>query len=443
MSNEARIIGRYTLTGTLKLVSPLLIRAGVYNNMSNDTVDDIVVTYHDGQPFIPGTSLAGVLKALVSDFKENPMLVNKLFGDIEQEDSNQSTLQINDVPLSNAQIHVRDGIAVHQYLGVTKKGAKYDFEIVDAGAEGDIKIDCIIREHQQSYLTDIKDTLEYIANIIKNGINIGARTLNGLGLVVSENLKLQYYDFYKSDDVIAWLMKQPGQNINIPERFMSPETDCIVNMSCHFEDTLLIKSIFEEAWETQGKLCIPGSSLKGVLRHHSRQILDVLGIKNDMEDDLFGNSVTIDKESHKGKFKVSEIYLDKFSEDAKQVEQNRIRVDRFTGGVMNGALFQDHPLRNTMNRLLTFPLQLTISKCSREEAGLVLLLVKDLMTGRITVGANRTIGAGRIKGDAVTIKYLNETYQIDGDGKLVRGECKQLESFIESFISSSKEAVNE
>ena len=53
MSNEARIIGRYTLTGTLKLVSPLLIRAGVYNNMSNDTVDDIVVTYHDGQPFIP------------------------------------------------------------------------------------------------------------------------------------------------------------------------------------------------------------------------------------------------------------------------------------------------------------------------------------------------------------------------------------------------------
>ena len=96
-----------------------------------------------------------------------------------------------------------------------------------------------------------------------------------------------------------------------------------------------------------------------------------------------------------------------------------------------------------MNRLLTFPLQLTISKCSSEEAGLVLLLVKDLMTGRITVGANRTIGAGRIKGDAVTIKYLNETYQIDGDGKLVRGECKQLESFIESFISSSKEAVNE
>ena len=443
MSNEARIIGRYTLTGTLKLVSPLLIRAGVYNNMSNDTVDDIVVTYHDGQPFIPGTSLAGVLKALVSDFKQNPILVNKLFGDIEQKDSNQSTLQINDIPLSNAQIHVRDGIAVHQYLGVTKKSAKYDFEIVDAGAEGDIKIDCIVREHQQSYLTDIKETLEYIANIIKNGINIGARTLNGLGLVVSENLKLQYYDFHKSDDVVAWLMKQPGQNINIPERLMSPETDCIVNMSCHFEDTLLIKSIFEEAWETQAELCIPGSSLKGVLRHHSRKILDILGIKNDMEDDLFGNSVTIDKESHKGKFKVSEIYLDKFSEDAKQVEQNRIRVDRFTGGVMNGALFQDHPLRNTMNRLLTFPLQLTISKCSSEEAGLVLLLVKDLMTGRITVGANRTIGAGRIKGDAVTIKYLNETYQIDGDGKLVLGEYKQLESFIESFISSSKEAVNE
>ena len=53
MLNSASIIGRYTLTGTVKLTSPLIIRAGVSNDILNDTVDDIVVTYHDGQPFIP------------------------------------------------------------------------------------------------------------------------------------------------------------------------------------------------------------------------------------------------------------------------------------------------------------------------------------------------------------------------------------------------------
>ncbi len=58
MLNSASVIGRYTLTGTVKLISPLVIRAGVSNDILNDTVDDVVVTYHDGQPFIPGTSLA-------------------------------------------------------------------------------------------------------------------------------------------------------------------------------------------------------------------------------------------------------------------------------------------------------------------------------------------------------------------------------------------------
>ena len=54
MLNSASVMGRYTLTGTVKLTSPLIIRAGVSNDILNDTVDDIVVTYHDGQPFIPG-----------------------------------------------------------------------------------------------------------------------------------------------------------------------------------------------------------------------------------------------------------------------------------------------------------------------------------------------------------------------------------------------------
>lgn len=38
MLNSASIIGRYTLTGTVKLTSPLIIRAGVSNDILNDTL---------------------------------------------------------------------------------------------------------------------------------------------------------------------------------------------------------------------------------------------------------------------------------------------------------------------------------------------------------------------------------------------------------------------
>ncbi len=88
---------------------------------------------------------------------------------------------------------------------------------------------------------------------------------------------------------------------------------------------------------------------------------------------------------------VDEVYFDK---SFTQEEQPRIRVYRFTGGAMNGALFQDHPVRKGKGKQLAFPLRMTIKDCSDSEAGIVLLLVKDLMTGQITLGANRTIGYG-------------------------------------------------
>ena len=148
MSNSAKIMGRYTLTGTVKLISPLIIRAGVYNDILNDTVDDIVVTYHDGQPFIPGTSLAGVLRQTIQDIDgikdSKRSLDNVLFGSIDEHKGTQSALQINDIPLENTNISVRDGICIDDVLGVTKDGAKYDFEVIESGAHGTLRIDCII-----------------------------------------------------------------------------------------------------------------------------------------------------------------------------------------------------------------------------------------------------------------------------------------------------------
>ena len=131
MLNSASIIGRYTLTGTVKLMSPLIIRAGVSNDILNDTVDDIVVTYHDGQPFIPGTSLAGVLRQALQGLVPDAELV--LFGSIDDKGT-QSALQINDIPLEDTNIVVRDGIRIDDVRGVTVDGAKYDFEVIESGA---------------------------------------------------------------------------------------------------------------------------------------------------------------------------------------------------------------------------------------------------------------------------------------------------------------------
>lgn len=436
MLNSASVIGRYTLTGTVKLTSPLIIRAGVSNDILNDTVDDIVVTYHDGQPFIPGTSLAGVLRQAIQDLE--PASEFALFGSIDDKGT-QSALQINDIPLDNTNIVVRDGIRIDEVRGVTEDGAKYDFEVIESGATGQLRIDCIIRQCHQGKEDKIKQALVALANLLKNGVAIGARTVNGLGRVACKDISLEHYDFTKAEHVKAWLLRKSGSSIAIPKHRMVADNDLVIDMECYLEDTVLIKSIFEEAWEDKSvSLFIPGTSIKGVLRHHCGRILDVLGIDKTMIDNLFGYSKDKTKESRKGRVMVDEVYFDK---SFTQEEQPRVRVDRFTGGAMNGALFQDYPVRNTKGNKLIFPLRMTVKNCKDSDAGLVMLLVKDLMTGQITLGANRTIGYGRIKGNLVTVQYQGESYVIDGAGKVTEGQATKLESLVTALHHSTKGAM--
>lgn len=436
MLNSASVMGRYTLTGTVKLTSPLVIRAGVSNDILNDTVDDIVVTYHDGQPFIPGTSLAGVLRQALQGLE--PVSEDVLFGSIDDKGT-QSALQINDIPLDNTNIVVRDGIRMDDVRGVTEDGAKYDFEVIETGATGQLRIDCVIRQCHENQVDTIERALVALANLLKNGISIGARTVNGLGRVACKDISLEHYDFTKPEHVKAWLLRKAGTSVAIPERRMVADKDLVIDMECCLEDTVLIKSILEEAWEDKSvALFIPGTSIKGVLRHHCSRILQALGRSNQAIDTLFGYSVEKTNESRKGRVMVDEVYFDK---SFTQEEQPRIRVDRFTGGAMNGALFQDHPVRKGKGKQLVFPLRMTIKDCSDSEAGLVLLLVKDLMTGQITLGANRTIGYGRIKGNSVTVQYHGESYSIDGAGKVTEGEATKLEALVQALHQATEDTI--
>ena len=437
MLNSASIIGRYTLTGTVKLTSPLISRAGVSNDILNDTVDDIVVTYHDGQPFIPSTSLAGVLRQALQGLVPDAELV--LFGSIDDKGT-QSVLQINDIPLEDTNIVVRDGTRIDDVRGVTVDGAKYDFEVIESGATGQLRIDCVIRRCHEQQGEKIEKALAALANALQHGIAIGARTVNGFGRVACKDIALEHYDFTKPDHIKAWLTGKSGASVAIPKQALVADRDLVINMDAYLEDTVLIKSIFEEAWEDKSvALFVPGTSVKGVLRHQCGRILQALGSNGELVNTLFGYSNDDDKDSRKGRVMVDEIYFDK---QFNQEEQPRIRVDRFTGGAMNGALFQDHPVRNTKGDAVTFPLCMTVKNCNDAEAGLVMLLVKDLMTGQVTLGANRTIGYGRVQGKSVTVQYHGESYTIDGNGKVTSGEAAHLENLVMALQQCIKETVN-
>jgi len=82
-------------------------------------------------------------------------------------------------------------------------------------------------------------------------------------------------------------------------------------------------------------------------------------------------------------------------EGGDRIRQTRIRVDRATQGVVPGALFEEEP--QVGGRLTT---HIELRDPQRGETGLLLLLLKDLLSGDLTVGGAAAVGRGVLDGTA-------------------------------------------
>lgn len=148
--------------------------------------------------------------------------VDRLFGSID-DDGNQSMINISDIVLENAKIINRDGIKIDSFTGVSKQGAKFDFEAIDKGATGDLYIEVTLRESclseqnkpNISYRKEHKDfaingdvygeLTATIADILTEGINVGSLTTKGYGKIKSrEPVKMYVFDFKNPQGAMKW-----------------------------------------------------------------------------------------------------------------------------------------------------------------------------------------------------------------------------------------------
>ena len=126
MSEQPNIYKIYKITAKLKLNSPLLIADG-----ENDgVIDKHILKNKKGEPFIPGTSLAGALRNLA--IRKNKEIAELLFGKSENNDNDsQSAIMINDIILKNYSLVLRDGVKIDPYTQSAINGAKYDYEAIE------------------------------------------------------------------------------------------------------------------------------------------------------------------------------------------------------------------------------------------------------------------------------------------------------------------------
>ena len=79
---------------------------------------------------------------------------------------------------------------------------------------------------------------------------------------------------------------------------------------------------------------------------------------------------------------------------------HRIHIDKFTGGVMNGSLFSEKNVFGNME------IRMRILKRNKPDStcGLLLLALRDMAVGMVSVGSGRNVGKGFIQVEQLVIK---------------------------------------
>ncbi len=456
MSKDS-IRGKLCIEGHLVMKAPLLIGTG--DKDEGNQTDIQILKDKDGRAFIPGTSLAGVLRQYVET--ESPRAAALLFGtDLEHPSAYEMELQsstiLYDVKLSNVTIVRRDSVNIDGVTGTGIQHGKFDYEVIDQGAHGTFAAEILLRNIHESERDLLQSALVRLANHLSDGFHLGARTAIGFGKAVLEDINVDIYDFQKAGDTAAYFMNQPSPSHMLfqhtPSEHAYPADDFVVDADFMLSGGLMVrdsdKSHLENGNSEEGKIDaimmrdsdgnwrVPGASLKGVLRHRCEFILQSLGKDPDMLESLMGPDPQKLREHLSPKLR-SRFLVDesRLTEAVRPYHQTRVRIDRFTGGYIDSALCSMMPVWQKEADKPALSMHWEIHNAQPWEIGLALLLLKDAWLGRIAIGSGKSIGCGRLQGLKANLYYQNKSLSLFADQQVQPENARKLQDFVDAFIN--------
>jgi len=196
------LTARWVLIATLRLET-----AAHFGGQGDSALDmPILRCARTGQPLLPGTSLAGALRAYLLDrfvgygYERNGSpdecndcqgdgltKVAKAFGGARgDDDGSQSPLIVFDalgtLPTTSAQSEVRDGVMIETATGLAADHKKFDFEVLPRGTTFGVRFDLLVPDgaDERELLSLLCAALEGLGN---GDIRVGLRRSRGLGEV--------------------------------------------------------------------------------------------------------------------------------------------------------------------------------------------------------------------------------------------------------------------
>lgn len=458
------ILSRIRVRGTLVAESPVHV-----GGAGGDPLIDMVLAVNgQGNYYIPGSSLAGALRAWLEqhDQAQNQTIANQVWGARQDRGNNgfASFVLVEDAPIQGDVLpEIRDGVGIDRFAGSAAEHIKFDRMILPKGTT----IGFQLTLEQPKNINDvawekIRSVHGALLTALQAGdFHLGAAKTRGLGCVKLQDVTV-YEQTLNTPDGMLELLRSQGKQTSLEASFPNSESTQRSQLTITIDwqplGPLMVKA--EQAGIAVDMLplvsavgdrlafVLPGSALKGTLRSQAERIvrtllslsvpsqadskqqflqqLDVPLIK-----DLFGAAAkTNSSQGRMGALFVDDCYANHSMQSdawmaiesaANQAELQtglnqagikdtqqafHVAIDRWTGGAADGFLYSTlEPMGVDWQPI---KLRLDLSRLEEFQSAsimLILLLLRDLIQGRVPLGYATNRGMGAIKVNQVTINY--------------------------------------
>ncbi len=401
--------------------------------------------------------------------------VAMLFGAVrglDIEEQSQSPLIVFDALGSLSAVapctEVRDGVMIETSTGVAADQKKFDFEVLPAGTTFNVRFDLLVLadSDENALLSLLRASLEGLGN---GDIRLGLRRSRGLGEVACENWTARRYDLSTSQGWLEWIgsdhnpnpdlssqlsIRDAIQSVMPPNGTLDDQPDnrqrIIVEAEADVLGDLLIRSPNPKAngpdvmhLSSGGQPILSGTSLTGVMRSQALRIVRLVhGLAPEAAEELWIAPIFGPREERArnpgfepqgSRLRVSERPV--VNGQCQRI--TRVAIDRFTQGVVPTALFEEQPHVGG-----TVHLRFELRNPRDGEIGLLLLILKDLLTGQLPVGGTSSVGRGVLAGRQMTLTGtgIQQTIEVNFDhAEVLRGRVPtngELNRLVQRFTQT-------
>ena len=376
----------------------------------------------NGLPMILGTSIAGVLRKDFGDKKifgfqdgkngegSKVIISNALLLDDKDNVCEELLLEKSDFLKIFENLPVREHVRIDS-KGTAENGAKFDEEVVYKGSRFKFSIELI--EEQE-------EVFEEILSLLSNPtFRLGGGSAKGFGKLKVIEIKTAFVDLWQYSSSLNQALgetytsatpesaaKHTKYTLKIkPDDFFmfgSGFGDSDADMTPVFEQTVDYKA----GKLTDKQILIPASGIKGALAHRTTyhyNLLKKFYIGNPEArssiPEVFGEAKNSKQniDGSKGKILISDCFKT-FNETKQTKTFDHVSIDRFTGGAIDGALFQEKTIADDGGYEIEILLENGIDK---EYIDAFESALHDVCTGMLPLGGATTKGHGVFIGEAL------------------------------------------